>query len=252
MNCSDKRTILFLPRTDSTNTHVKRHRETLFEHPPVFLLAEVQTGGRGRDERVWNSPRGGFYGTLVQRIPESPPLSHGFLSLLAGLGVRDVLAQILPRSSFDLKWPNDILHRGRKIAGILVENQIMGSRWISLWGIGINLDRHGTPFPEVLKDRAVSLDELGAPAVGPVTLACRLWERFEYWIETWENGRLELIREALETAGAAFRGKRITVHDRGRLRQGIYREIDDQGGLRMELESGKKWVCYSGEIAEKP
>lgn len=248
MSCNDFLTIVSLSRTGSTNSHIKRNLTDFSPHMPCFVLAERQSGGRGRDGRVWDSPPGGFYGSLVQEIPGSSPLSYGLLSLLAGLGVREALGACLPRQTLDLKWPNDILCQGRKLAGILVENQIRGPQWLSIWGIGINLDRRDTPFSGELGRRAVSLDELGGLPVSRTQLALRLYERFSHWLEIWAAGRLPTVMAALESASRAFVGQTIAVHDRGELCRGVFERIDDQGGLLLRQEDGRSRICYSGEI----
>ena len=119
------------------------------------VIAEEQTAGRGRDGRTWRSPLGGVWlGMLVR-----PPFPDaGILSLRAGLVVADVADELLGRTPAALKWPNDVLLDGRKLAGILCEARWQGDapQWLAL-GIGINV---ANEIPAELADRAIALREL--------------------------------------------------------------------------------------------
>lgn len=250
MNFNDPLTLITLDEVDSTNAFVKRELPQYLNHLPCFVLARKQTGGRGRDQREWDSPEGGFYGTLALELPVSPILSYGLLSLLAGLGIRDVLAKWLPGERLDLKWPNDLLCRGKKLAGILVENQVKGSDWLSLWGIGINLNRKRVPFPSPLQAHAIALSDLGIEAPSPIELAGLLYRGFAYWLEKWHKGEGGHIQEALQEATLSFKDQPISVHEHGVLISGIFDGIDGQGGLRLRIESGEIRTCYCGEIGD--
>ncbi len=119
------------------------------------VIAEEQTAGRGRDGRTWRSPPGGVWlGMLV--LPPFP--NAGVLSLRAGLVVADVVDELLGRAQAALKWPNDVLVDGRKLAGILCEARWQGDapQWLAL-GIGINV---ANEIPAELADRAMALREL--------------------------------------------------------------------------------------------
>lgn len=248
MNSVERLSILYLAKTPSTNSHAKQILPDLLGHLPCFLMAETQSLGRGRDRRVWDSPPGGFYGTLVWEIPPHPPLSYGLLSLLAGLSVWDLLRELLPNHPFDLKWPNDILCRGRKIAGILVENQIRGDQWISFWGSGINLDRRQSPFSQELSPTAVSASDLGETSLCPLALAPRLYTHTRRWLNLWLQGEIATIMKTLDTASRVFHQAPITVHDHGEIRRGIFEGIDEQGTLRLKGADGEIRHCTTGEI----
>jgi BirA family biotin operon repressor/biotin-[acetyl-CoA-carboxylase] ligase len=248
MSYSEPLTLVTLDEVDSTNALLKRDIRLYENRLPCFLLAASQTRGRGRDERVWDSPVGGFYGTLAQKLKVSPSLSCGLLSLLAGLGLREVMADLLPQERLDLKWPNDLLCRERKLAGVLVENLVKGSEWLSFWGIGINLSRQQTPFPAAIQTRAISLCDMGVEPPDRVILAQRLYARFCHWLRLWYAGEGDLISSALAEASRAFNQNPIAVHDRGVRISGIFEGIDAQGALRLRMDSGELRICYGGEI----
>jgi len=123
------------------------------------VLAEEQTAGRGRDGRTWHSPIGGAWlGILVR-----PPFPDaGVLSLRAGLVLADVIDDMLGAARAQLKWPNDVLLDGRKLAGILCEARWQGEapQWLAM-GIGINV---ANAIPAELGDRAVALSEFRTDA----------------------------------------------------------------------------------------
>jgi len=132
------------------------------------VIAEEQTAGRGRDGRTWHSPVGGVWlGMLV--LPPFP--DAGVLSLRAGLVVADVVDELLGRERAALKWPNDVLLDGRKLAGILCEARWQGEapQWLAL-GIGINV---ANETPVELADRAIALHEL-LPSVRRLDVLDRL------------------------------------------------------------------------------
>ena len=120
-----------------------------------IVLADEQTEGRGRDGRAWRSPLGGVWlGMLVR-----PPFPDaGVLSLRVGLVVADVVDELLGTMPAALKWPNDVLVDGRKLAGILCEARWQGDapQWLAL-GIGINVVNE---IPPELADAAIALHEL--------------------------------------------------------------------------------------------
>ena len=125
------------------------------------VLAEEQTAGRGRDGRTWRSPLGGVWLAMLLRPPLPPP---GVLSVRVGLVLADVVEELLgvtpvslsgPRAA--LKWPNDVLLDGRKVAGILSEGRWQGDnlQWLGV-GIGVNVENE---IPAELEETAISLRE---------------------------------------------------------------------------------------------
>ena len=133
-----------------------------------MVLAEEQTAGRGRDGRTWRSPAGGVWlGMLVR-----PPFpAAGILSLRAGLVLADVVDDLLGAARAQLKWPNDVLVDGRKLAGILCEARWQGDapQWLAI-GIGINV---ANEIAAELADRAITMQEF-RPGIRRIDLLDRL------------------------------------------------------------------------------
>lgn len=124
----------------------------------TVVIADEQTAGRGRDGRVWHSPRGGIWIGMLLRPPFP---TTGVLSIRAGLVLADVVDDMLGGSRAQLKWPNDVLIDGRKLAGILCEARWQGGtpQWLAM-GVGVNVEND---IPPELSSRAIALREV-APA----------------------------------------------------------------------------------------
>lgn len=134
----------------------------------TVVLAEEQTAGRGRDGRTWQSPAGGIWLAMLIRPPVP---AAGILSLRAGLVIADVVDDLLGQARAQLKWPNDVLVDGRKMAGILCEARWLGDapQWLGI-GIGINV---ANDIPAALVDRAIAMQVL-RPGTRRIDLLDRL------------------------------------------------------------------------------
>src|SRR5882672_11001128 len=130
---------------------------------PLWITADRQTAGRGRRGNVWNSPPGNLYASLLL-IGAAPAARLPELCFVAALALRDAVGAAAPSlaARLNLKWPNDLLLDGAKIAGILIEAESVGDKTVTVAGIGVNCAHHpaGTHYP------ATSLAASGA-AVTP-------------------------------------------------------------------------------------
>ena len=123
----------------------------------TLVLAEVQTAGRGRQGRRWDSPRGAGVWLSVLLRAASPP-AGGSLAIRSGLAIIEALTAVAPVLGPRLKWPNDIMVAGRKAGGVLCEARWSGESlgWIAV-GVGINVQG---PVDAALRDRAIALGEI--------------------------------------------------------------------------------------------
>jgi len=144
-----------LAETTSTNDEAKRGAKAGAPNGALWV-AESQTAGRGRQGRGWVSPRGeNLLFSVLVRIACAPARLPP-LALVAGLAARDAVARAVPRRDVRIKWPNDVVVDGKKIAGVLVEATLQGSLVEALVvGIGINV--HTREFPEDIAARATSI-----------------------------------------------------------------------------------------------
>jgi BirA family biotin operon repressor/biotin-[acetyl-CoA-carboxylase] ligase len=208
-------------RTDSTN---ERARDLAAHGAPhgTLVTAAEQTAGRGRQGRSWTAPAGSAI--LCSLVIREPPR---LLPLLAGVAVAELVG---PQAR--VKWPNDVLLDGRKLAGILVEGRPQ-ERWAVL-GIGLNVAVREQDFPAELRARAGTMG-LGSEAVEPTMQ--RLLERLERWLGESPAEVLEALRGRDALAGERIRwgggeGEAAGIDGEGRL-------IVMTGGGRTALDAGE-------------
>lgn len=220
------------------------------EHPGEALLvvADAQTGGRGRQGRAWHSPPGqNLYFSLLLR-PAAPAFVVPPLTLLAGAVLAEVVAAtgVAPR----LKWPNDLLIEAggalRKAAGILTEMATERER-VRHVVLGIGLNVNGTAFPDELADRATSLALATGRTFDRGALLASFLSAFEPAYDTF-------LRQGAAPALDRWRrfgllGQRCRVERDGRVLEGIALDVDADGGLRLRDDAGQVHRIVSGVVA---
>jgi len=228
---------IVLPEIDSTNAEGFRRAAGL--EGPTWILAGVQTAGRGRRARPWASPRGNFHGTLVLK-PAGPAALVALRSFAAALALRDAFVALtgLPQS-FMLKWPNDVLCNGGKIAGILLESQgLDGSEPLLCIGIGVNLI--AAPDASVVEPGAVLpvslLQETGL-RVTPEAFLDALAPAYAGWETRFHAEGFAPLRAAW-LAHAARLGEPIRARTGTETREGVFEAIDAAGNLILRTGHG--------------
>lgn len=215
---------------------------------PAWVIAGEQTAGRGRRGRHWVSPRGNFYGSLVMR-PEGAPEQAALRSFAAALALHDACVALtgLPQA-FALKWPNDVLLNGGKLAGILLESAGQGGRVAHLViGIGVNLI--GAPPVTAVEPGAVPpvslLGETGL-RVTPEALLDHLAPAFARWEAAFQAQGFAPLRAAW-LARAARLGERIRARTGTMTREGIFDTIDASGALVLNID-GRREAIPAAEV----
>jgi len=194
----------------------------------IWLRAYRQTGGKGRQGRAWQSPPGNLYAsTLVRIAPGDPPAPT--LALVAAVALHEVVDGHAPAAR--IKWPNDLLIDGAKLAGILLERQ--GDAVIL--GFGVNLAHH----PEGLDRPATSLN----PPVAPARFLERLVAAFAAWLARWRAEGLAPVRAAWLAAAHPIGAALATGGAEGR-----FDGLDESGALRLRLEDGGLRVIHAGDV----
>jgi len=203
-----------------------------------WLRAGRQTGGRGRLGRSWESPEGNLYcSTLVRLRPGDPP-PH-MLALVAANAVHALVAPLCSGQAH-IKWPNDVLVDGAKIAGILLERA--GDAVVI--GIGINVAGH----PEGLDRPVTSLAAQGAEDAEAGALLVRLCELFGHWLAVWRAQGLEPVRTHwLLNAHPQGTAMRVIQPD-GEVVEGSFDTLDNQGMLILRLANGGARAIHAGDI----
>jgi BirA family biotin operon repressor/biotin-[acetyl-CoA-carboxylase] ligase len=226
---------------DSTNEEARRLAGG-GDFGPLWITARRQTAGRGRRGRHWVSPEGNLSATLLLS-PGKPAGECAQLSFAAALAVSDAVSSF--GAETNVKWPNDVLANGRKIAGILLESSSSGGAdpaWLAI-GIGINLSRHpsDTEFP------ATSLPALGIAAPAPKDALTRLAAGFAKWYEAWRADGFAPIRDAW-LARAMGLGTRIRARLQNGETQGVFEGIDANGALLLRETQDRVRTIAAGEV----
>ena len=158
------------------------------------------------------------------------------MSLLAGLALLEAVEQVAPGAELALKWPNDLMSGGAKLAGILLERQ--GDRVVV--GIGVNL----AGAPDLADRKATSLDG----SIAPDSFAQLLAGRFAEWLETWRRADAIAIREAWLSCAHPI-GSPLSVHGGPEQRiAGRFAGIDADGAMRLQREDGSIELVRAGDV----
>jgi BirA family biotin operon repressor/biotin-[acetyl-CoA-carboxylase] ligase len=199
----------------------------------ALAVADVQTAGRGRLGRTWEAPRGeALLASVLLKPPAARPLPQ--LALVAGVAVADAL-ELLTGLAVQIKWPNDVMLRRTKVAGILAETR----EGAVVLGIGVNLNQTQDRLPERAGSlRTATGQEWSRDEVLGAVLA-ELGSRYEQWV----GGGLDAVYEGLG-ARDFLRGRRVTVDGTS----GTAELIDRDGRLRIAVEHGRSVAVESGEV----
>jgi len=239
-------TIIGLDECDSTNSVIKSRCNEFKENLPVLVTADRQTGGRGRRDRKWLSPKGkGLYSSFAFSLKEKSGLQ--LLSLVAAISVIDTLRE-LTGAEFGLKWPNDVLYLDKKVAGILIENIIAQSEIFCIAGMGINLNQEIADFPAELLEKAVSLKMITGMSLTPQEVNPCLATFFFSWLEKLKQNRGHEIVSTANRYSEFMMYRDISFHESVFVIDGIFKGINPDGGLKLGHPNGATTIHYAGEI----
>lgn len=208
----------------STNDEARDLVARLGAGEGTLVWADEQSGGRGRRGRVWTSPPGNLYCSLILK-PDVPLMRAAELGFVAALALHDLAQWAAPLANVRLKWPNDVLADGAKISGILLE--ALEPAGVVL-GLGVNIASapEGTPYPAAAlsKWRADLTVEAALERLMP-----KLWDLYELW-----RGQGFLPIRDLWLASARGLGEPIEVRLEDRTLSGIFTGLDEQGALILD------------------
>jgi BirA family biotin operon repressor/biotin-[acetyl-CoA-carboxylase] ligase len=215
---------------DSTMDEARR-RAAAGDPGRLWLLARRQSAGRGRRGRAWVSGAGNLMASLLLR-PGCNAAEGAQRSFASARAVAEALAPFLPAgAAIALKWPNDVLLEGAKLAGVLIDAAPDGPRfaWLVV-GLGMNL----MEAPEIPGRRTVALSHYGAQ-VEPQVAAELLLNRLGFWLEALEqNGQAAVLQEWQKRAHPP--GSLLSVLSSGRMASGRYAGLAPTGELLLEVE----------------
>lgn len=212
-----------------------------------LVAADTQSSGVGRLGRKWSSPRGGLWCTLVVASPGggfSPALAIG-----AGLACLEAIEEAAGtdagRLGLSLRWPNDVLCGGRKVAGVLTETVMRAGKTMALIGVGINANCSLHELPASLQERATTLRRELGREVGLVALRDGLARRLREAAAADEHDIV--VRSGSRLAGV---GERREVRlPSGETVDGIVRGLGEGGALLLELADGTVRALTTGEVS---
>ncbi|HIJ50309.1 MAG TPA: biotin--[acetyl-CoA-carboxylase] ligase [Nitrospinae bacterium] len=233
----------FLPETDSTNAEIIRH---LPSHPSgegLVVIADCQTGGKGRSGRIWHSAPGtGIYLSMLIQ-PKLSPEQLPIVTLMAGLATAIAVNEFIP-SPAQLKWPNDLLLNNKKIAGVLCEYHATKVPAVII-GIGINVNH--TQFPTDIKDIATSIKLESGLEINRTTLIKQLVTQLDFQYSELKSNKVQSLIDNWTLHSDLF-GKSISISKGGQSITGKAVRLDNLGRLVILNESGKEIVLDSGEV----
>jgi BirA family biotin operon repressor/biotin-[acetyl-CoA-carboxylase] ligase len=201
----------------------------------LWLRAERQTSGKGRQGRAWDSPAGNLYiSTLVRVRPGEP--SPATLALVAAVALEEAVSLFGVQSM--LKWPNDQLVDGAKLSGILLERV----EDAVIIGFGVNLAHHPVDL-----DRLATSIAAHAPAPDPQVFAETLAEIFARWLSRWRDGIAPVRDRWLARAHPLDTALTARLAD-GSATEGLFGGLDAQGALILRLADGTTRVIHAGDV----
>jgi len=211
----------------------------------LVIFADEQSAGRGRAGRSWTAPAGSALMFSILLRPVGSAADWLSLSLAGGLAVVEGLAEVGGPKA-ELKWPNDCLCRGRKLAGVLAESVAdRNGGQVVVLGVGCNTRWEGLELPEALRQSATACDLEGAP-VDLTQLAGAVLDRIATRYRRWQSGGFAAIREDW-LRHAAWMGEDVTAeHQSGRL-VGRALGVSELGELILETPTGPVLIA-AGEL----
>jgi len=237
-------TVLRFDSLPSTNTEAAR-QASLGAREGLCVVAREQTAGRGRRERAWVSPKdSGLYFSIVLR-PLTDAREWPLITLAAAVAARDALEDSCALQA-DIKWPNDLLARGRKLCGILAETVESAQGRAVVLGVGVNLTNRAFP-PEILAT-ATSVEEETGRAPDPAQLLEALMRQLARRYEELHAGDgAALILREWEARSTYARGRRVRVALAEETFEGTTRGLEPDGALRVETDERIR-VVRAGDV----
>lgn len=228
---------------DSTNAEARRRAEAGMAGP-VWITAAVQTAGRGRRGREWQTATGNLAATLLLTTDRSAA-DAAQLSFVAALAAADLAQTCLGEGAVRLKWPNDVMLYGKKAVGILIESGARpeGDLWLAV-GIGVNL-AHAPQHVE--RPATAFADHMAGPPPKPLDALEVLATRFEHWRALWAKEGFAPISQGW-TAVAQGLGEPCEARLPNQTLKGIAEGLDADGALRLRLDDGSVTRITAGDV----
>ncbi len=230
------------PVLDSTNDELRARVRDGTAGPWLAVIAERHTAGRGRRGHGWSSPHGNLYLSLLAPMP-APPAPRSLVPLVAGLAVSEALLELGVESR--LKWPNDVLSGGRKLAGVSAEasSGAAGPEVVVL-GIGVNVRVNP------LGDLATSVLEATGEERDLLDVAASVLLRVHDRLGELHGGSAAALLDAWRARSVPWWGRSVEVVWEDQALRGVAAGVDQDGALVLELPDGRRQAVVAGEARE--
>lgn len=225
---------------DSTNEEARRLAKTGVRGP-LWIVSREQTAGRGRRGRVWISESGNLFATLLMQVTTSLSAQLGFV---AGLAAADAVTTHAPGAEVALKWPNDVLLNGKKVAGILLE--ALGHDSLAI-GIGINLAH----YPNATETPSTSIAAVMGKSPDLDGILLRLASAMTAWYEIWLRQGFQPVRKAWLLRASGL-GHAIRARLADSERDGVFEDLDEDGALLLRDSTGTLTRIIAGDVFFRP
>lgn len=212
----------------------------------TVLVAESQSGGKGRMQRVWHSPAGANIYTSVILRPHFEPAHATQISIAAGVAVAETLGPYC-RSKVLLKWPNDVLIDGKKVCGILSQMKMSGNAIdFIVAGIGINVNLNREQFPQDIQSIATSLAMEAGREISREELIISLYENLSKWYRELLQSGFAPIREKWLCLSPMI-GQTVSVLFREEAVSGKATGLGEDGSLILLTDTNKTIQVSAGD-----
>ena len=239
--------VYYRKETESTNEDAKYLAEEGMEHGSL-VVADSQTGGRGRRGREWISPPGEAISMSLLLRPDFSPNKAPMLTLLMAVSVAEVISGLYQDLKVSIKWPNDVLVSERKVCGILTEMSAEPD-FIHHVVIGVGINVNQTYFPKEVEDIAISLRMAHGEMLDRAQIIVGIMDYFEYYYGIFAE-RLDVSDFVnIYDSYLVNRGREVRVLDPKGEYEGVAEGINDKGELIVHLKDGSVRTVASGEVS---
>jgi len=230
--------IRILEETESTNRDAMREAE-LGAAEGLTIFAERQRSGRGRLGRTWHTMPDSLACSVLLR-PKLPPEKVPQLSLLTAVALHEALSGLAP--DIRIKWPNDLLYHGAKVAGILTEMRAEpGMAHAVVLGFGINLHAPSDGWPSDIRQAATDLTTIAGRPFSRLELAAQVLNSLDAWYQKYLQHGFTPVHQAWWRAHAAS-GQQVRVHDGKTYIEGIASALDEDGAMLLDTKHGTRRI----------
>lgn len=240
------RDFLFYKSLESTNTVGAELAHKGWRDGTV-IIADEQTSGKGRLGRTWISPSGKNLYMSILLTPSISPRDATILTLMSSVACCNALRRLLS-IPVSIKWPNDLMVNGRKIAGILTEIKAdMDKIAYAVIGVGININLDIEYLPEEVRGIATSVKRETGEQCSRTAVALEVLREFEKWYDNLlKNGKKDILSQWRDCSSTIGRKVKVTMENK--VFKGIAEEIDDEGLLILKLPDGSYMKVDAGDI----